>query len=154
MKKEHDRSLPHYEEALTIKNALAGFSDSGGSDFSLTDEKDNFILRCLDDNTELPVVSKATLSTSMTHIRMASVYAKVCSQIVVTTCSPTRLTILSSDLSFAEKALQLLFETLLPCIENPEKSPRPGSLYDVCPPEQHGEYSKSYKSPRSALRYS
>lgn len=78
MKKQHDRSLPHYEEALTIKNALAGFGDSQGSDFTLTDEKDNFILRCLDDNTELPVISKATLSTAMTHIRMASVYAKVC----------------------------------------------------------------------------
>lgn len=78
MKKQHDRSLPHYEEALTIKNALAGLGDSQGSDFTLTDEKDNFILRCLDDNTGLPVISKATLSTAMTHIRMASVYAKVC----------------------------------------------------------------------------
>ena len=78
MKKDHDRSLPHYEEALTIKNALAGF-DSGGTEhaLTLTNDKDNFVLRCLESkDTELPVVSKATLSTSMTHIRMASVYAK------------------------------------------------------------------------------
>eukprot|EP00956_Cyclotella_meneghiniana_P002034 scaffold2256_cov73-Cyclotella_meneghiniana.AAC.3 len=74
MKNDHDRSLPHYEEALTIKNALAGF-DSGGTEhaLTLTNDKDNFVLRCLESkDTELPVVSKATLSTSMTHIRMAS----------------------------------------------------------------------------------
>ena len=77
MRKDHDRSLPHYEEALTIKNALAGF-DSGLSNYTLTNEKDNFVLRCLESkDTELPVISKATLSTAMTHIRMASVYTKV-----------------------------------------------------------------------------
>ena len=81
MKEQHDNSLPHYEEALMIKNALAGLDSSGESDCALTDEKDNFILRCLDDNTELPAISKATLSTAMTHIRMASVYAKVCIQL-------------------------------------------------------------------------
>ena len=135
MKKEHDRSLPHYEEALTIKNALAGFSDSGGSDFSLADEKDNFILRCLDDNTELPVISKATLSTAMTHIRMASVYAKVC--LLICSYKPLACSSYNSFVksTLAEKALQLRSQTLLPRFENSAQSAWKGSLYNLCPLE-------------------
>jgi hypothetical protein len=76
MQKEHERSLPHYEEALVIKNALAGFDTKGS--LVATDGSDQLVLRCLDDDAELPAITKATLSAAMTHVRMASVYAKVC----------------------------------------------------------------------------
>ena len=76
IKKEHDRSLPHYQEALKIKNALAGF-DTNGYESILPNESDKLVLKCLDDDADLPIVTKATLPTAMTHMRMASLYAKV-----------------------------------------------------------------------------
>jgi hypothetical protein len=135
MKKEHDRSLPHYEEALTIKNALAGL-DTGGTDYALTNENDNFILRCLDDNSELPVISKATLSTAMTHIRMASVYAKVCFHYPIL---QLQLIVILALLTFAspfycitEKGIQLLPSSLLPGTENPTKGLGQRPLHYIC----------------------
>lgn len=82
MKQEYHRSLPHYDEALKIKNVVAGLSSSESSAVlspASVNPKENvtLVLRSLDEDLELPQVTKATLSVSMTHKKMASIYAKV-----------------------------------------------------------------------------
>lgn len=82
IKEEYHRSLPHYDEALKIKNVIAGFS-SGESTALLAPsslnprENVSLVLRSLEEDLELPQVTKATLSVSMTHKKMAAIYAKV-----------------------------------------------------------------------------
>ena len=82
MKEEYHRSLPHYDEALKIKNVIAGFSSSESTALlapASVNPKENvsLVLRSLEEDLELPQVTKATLSVSMTHKKMASIYAKV-----------------------------------------------------------------------------
>ncbi len=82
MKEEYHRSLPHYDEALKIKNAIAGFSSSESTALlapASVNPKENvsLVLRSLEEDLDLPQVTKATLSVSMTHKKMASIYAKV-----------------------------------------------------------------------------
>lgn len=81
MKKEYQRSLPHYEEALAIKNAIAGFSASDS--MSLVDQvnpDDNraMVLQSLYKDHDFPRTNKATLSASVTRQKIAMVYVKVC----------------------------------------------------------------------------
>ena len=82
IKKEYQRSLPHYEEALAIKNAIAGYG-TGDSTSLLApvvvdpNENEALVLKSLDEDTGLPEITKATLSAAMTRQKMASVYAKV-----------------------------------------------------------------------------
>jgi len=81
MKEEYHRSLPHYDEALKIKNVIAGFSSSESTALlapASVNPKENvsLVLRSLEEDLELPQVTKATLSVSMTHKKMASIYAK------------------------------------------------------------------------------
>ena len=79
IKKEYNRSLPHYEEALAIKNAIAGF---GAKDFmSLVDQvntnnNDALVLHSLNKDIEFPRTNKATLSASVTRQKIATVYAR------------------------------------------------------------------------------
>lgn len=80
MKKEYQRSLPHYEEALSIKNAIAGFRDRDS--MSLVDQVDPdenraMVLQSLDKDHEFPRINKATLSASVTRQKIAMVYVKV-----------------------------------------------------------------------------
>ena len=82
MKEEYHRSLPHYDEALKIKNAIAGFSSIESTALlapASVNPKENvsLVLKSLEEDLELPQVTKATLSVSMTHKKMASIYAKV-----------------------------------------------------------------------------
>lgn len=92
MKGEYHRSLPHYDEALKIKNAIAGFSSSESTALlapASVNPKENMslVLRSLEEDLELPQVTKATLSVSMTHKKMASIYAKVSNCSVTLHCS-------------------------------------------------------------------
>ena len=82
MKEEYHRSLPHYDEALKIKNAIAGFNSIESTALlapASVNPKENvsLVLKSLEEDLELPQVTKATLSVSMTHKKMASIYAKV-----------------------------------------------------------------------------
>jgi len=79
IKKEYKRSLPHYEEALAIKNAIAGFSDKDS--MSLVnkvdrDENEALVLQSLHKDHEFPRINKATLSASVTRQKIAGVYVK------------------------------------------------------------------------------
>lgn len=53
---------------------MAGFSISESTALL---ENIPLVLRSLDEDLELPPITKATLSVSMTHKKMASIYAKV-----------------------------------------------------------------------------
>lgn len=80
MKKEYNRSLPHYEEALAIKNAVAGFAAKDC--MSLVeqidpDESRALVLQSLHEDHEFPRINKATLSASVTRQKIAAVYANV-----------------------------------------------------------------------------
>ena len=80
IKKEYIRSLPHYEEALAIKNAIAGFSAKDS--MSLVnqvnlDENEALVLQSLHKDQEFPRINKATLSASVTRQKIALVYVKV-----------------------------------------------------------------------------
>jgi hypothetical protein len=82
IKEEYHRSLPHYDEALKIKNVIAGFGLSQSITFlapASVNPKENvdLVLQSLDEDLELPQVSKATLSVSLTHKQMAAIYTKV-----------------------------------------------------------------------------
>jgi hypothetical protein len=80
MKEEYHRSLPHYDEALKIKNVIAGFSSSESPALlapASVNENVSLALRSSEEDLELPQVTKATLSVAMTHKKMASIYAKV-----------------------------------------------------------------------------
>mmetsp|Transcript_22415 Transcript_22415/g.48576 ORF Transcript_22415/g.48576 Transcript_22415/m.48576 type:complete len:1615 (+) Transcript_22415:1-4845(+) len=79
IKKEYVRSLPHYEEALSIKNAIAGFSakDSmSAADQVNQDENEALVLQSLNKDHEFPRINKATLSASVTRQKIAMVYVK------------------------------------------------------------------------------
>ena len=133
IKKEHDRSLPHYEEALKIKNALAGF-DSKGYESILANESDKLVLKCLDDDTELPIVTKATLPTAMTHLRMASLYAKVWFSCLGLLLLPFYLTSVCCRLHalfIAEKDVWSFTLSLLPRIKNSTIGARQRSLHYI-----------------------
>ncbi len=82
IKKDYKRSLPHYEEALAIKNAIAGYDASDSASLLApatadANASDDLVMRSLDEDIELPEINKATLSAAMTRTKMASVYAKV-----------------------------------------------------------------------------
>jgi len=79
IKKDYRRSLPHYEEALAIKNAIAGFS--ARDSMSLVDqvnpaENGALILQSLHKDHEFPRINNATLSASVTRQKIATVYVK------------------------------------------------------------------------------
>jgi len=81
IKKDYKRSLPHYEEALAIKNAIAGYVASDSAALlapAAADANDSgdLVMRSLDEDIELPEINKATFSAAMTRTKMASVYAK------------------------------------------------------------------------------
>jgi hypothetical protein len=78
-KKEYERSIPHYKEALAIKHAIAGIS----SDESMSPEDRMnpdviraMVIQALDEHGFLRI-HKATLSVAVTHQRLAMVYVKV-----------------------------------------------------------------------------
>jgi hypothetical protein len=82
IKKEYNRSLPHYEESLAIKNALSGLGARDATSLLAPvvvspSDNDALVLQSLDENIDLAEITKATLSTAMTHQKLASVYAKV-----------------------------------------------------------------------------
>ena len=82
IKKEYQRSLPHYEEALAIKNAIAGFSERDTMslvDQANPDDNRDLVLQSLHKDLEFPRINKATLSASVTRQKIAMVYAKVSS---------------------------------------------------------------------------
>ena len=73
IKKEYQRSKPHYEEALAIKNAIAGFqptsrcfADQSSLLQSIMSEDDGYFQ-----------ANKGSLSASLTHQKLAMVYVKV-----------------------------------------------------------------------------
>jgi len=79
LKKEYQRSLPHYEEALAIKNAISGFSAQDS--MSLVDQAkpgDNraLVFQSLYEDYEFPRCNKATLSAAHTRQKIAMVYVK------------------------------------------------------------------------------
>jgi tetratricopeptide (TPR) repeat protein len=77
IKGDYERSLPHYEEALAIKNAIAGFDDSTLLVEQVNPEENRaLVLRSLHKDQEFPRINKATLSASMTRQRIATVYLK------------------------------------------------------------------------------
>mmetsp|Transcript_26648 Transcript_26648/g.63910 ORF Transcript_26648/g.63910 Transcript_26648/m.63910 type:complete len:2683 (+) Transcript_26648:137-8185(+) len=79
IKKEYQRSLPHYEEALAIKNAIAGFSERDTMslvDQANPDDNRDLVLQSLHKDLEFPRINKATLSASVTRQKIAMVYAK------------------------------------------------------------------------------
>lgn len=80
IKREYQRSLPHYEEALAIKNAIAGFSAQ--ESMSLVDQvtSDNraLVFQSLYEDYDFPRTNKATLSAAATRQKIATVYVKVC----------------------------------------------------------------------------
>ena len=79
-KREYQRSTPHYEEALSIKNSIAGIltDDSGhfGDHSMNSDIIRAMIVHALNEHGCLRV-NKATLSASVTHQRLAMVYVEV-----------------------------------------------------------------------------
>ncbi len=82
IKKEYNRSLPQYEESLAIKNALSGLGARDATSLLAPvvvspSDNDALVLQSLDENIDLAEITKATLSTAMTHQKLASVYAKV-----------------------------------------------------------------------------
>lgn len=78
-KNEYQRSIPHYKEALTIKNAIAGIptDDSRylGDNINL-DVIHAMVIQALNEN-NLILIKKTTLSVSVTHQRLAMVYVNV-----------------------------------------------------------------------------
>ena len=79
IKKEYNRSLPHYEEALAIKNAIAGFStrDSMSLVEQVNPEESRaLVLQSLHKDHKLPRINNATLSAAVTRQKIASVYVK------------------------------------------------------------------------------
>lgn len=104
IKKEYSRSMPHYEEALAIKNAIAGFCDQDS--MSLVDQigaTDNraLVFQSLYEDYETPRTNKATLSAAVTRQKIAMVYVKVCRQyflpsaLYATTCSLCLIVLIS-----------------------------------------------------------
>ena len=80
IKKDYVRSLPHYEEALTIKNAISGLSSTESMSLfnqANPDENEALVLKSLRKEHELPLINKATLSASVTRQKIAAVYVKV-----------------------------------------------------------------------------
>ena len=80
IQKEYHRSKPHYEEALAIKNAIAGFSSSA---MTLVDEMNpedsrSMVLQSLaSDDKAYCKINSATLSASVTQHKIAHVYVKL-----------------------------------------------------------------------------
>ncbi|KAL9178952.1 hypothetical protein ACHAXT_011925 [Thalassiosira profunda] len=80
IREEYSRSLPHYEEALAIKNAVAGFTEKDS--MSLVEQADPsddsraLVLQSLGEDNDFPSINKATLSASVTRQKIATVYAK------------------------------------------------------------------------------
>ena len=82
--------MPHYEEALAIKNAIAGFCDQDS--MSLVDQigaTDNraLVFQSLYEDYETPRTNKATLSAAVTRQKIAMVYVKVCRQYFFAQCT-------------------------------------------------------------------
>jgi tetratricopeptide (TPR) repeat protein len=80
IKKEYQRSKPHYEEALAIKNAIAGFSSTVMSigDQANPDESRALVLHSLTgEDHGYCQINKAALSASVTRQRIAMVYVKL-----------------------------------------------------------------------------
>ena len=79
-KKEYARSLPHYEEALAIKNAIAGFNTKDSMSVVKqmnVNENEALVLQSLNKDEPFPHINKATLSASVTRHKIAAVYVKV-----------------------------------------------------------------------------
>ena len=80
IREEYSRSLPHYEESLAIKNAVAGFTEKDS--MSLVEQADPgddsraLVLQSLGEDHDFPCINKATLSASVTRQKIATVYAK------------------------------------------------------------------------------
>lgn len=97
IKKEYASSLPHYEEALAIKNAIAGLSSTDSSSLfnqANPGENEALVLKSLHKGQELPLINKATLSASVTRQKIAAVYVKASS--LVTKISGILLTVIYS----------------------------------------------------------
>jgi hypothetical protein len=81
IKREYERSIPHYEEALSIKYAMAGIptddSEHFGDHSMNSDVIRAMIIQALNEH-DCFDVNKATLSASVTHQRLAMVYVEVC----------------------------------------------------------------------------
>lgn len=80
IKKEYQRSKPHYEEALAIKNAIAGFQPTSicFTDQSDLDDCRALVLQSLtSENHGYFQTNKAVLSASLTQQKIAMVYVKV-----------------------------------------------------------------------------
>lgn len=80
IKKEYTRSLPHYEEALAIKNAIAGIRSTDSMplfDQGNPEKNEVFVHKLLqEEDHELPLINKATLSASVTRQKIAAVCVK------------------------------------------------------------------------------
>lgn len=78
-KNEYQRSIPHYEEALAIKNAIAGIPADDSrylGDNINSDVIRAMVIQALDED-NLILINKTTLSASVTHQRLAMVYVNV-----------------------------------------------------------------------------
>jgi tetratricopeptide (TPR) repeat protein len=78
IKKDYQRARPHYEEALAIKNAIAGLNSTDIEDQANPDDSRALVLQtltCEDDG--YCKITKATLSASVTRHKIAMVYVKV-----------------------------------------------------------------------------
>jgi tetratricopeptide (TPR) repeat protein len=77
IKKEYNRSLPHYEEALSIKIAIAGLTGMDATmDQATPGQNRALVLQSLHKDDDFPRINQATLSASVTRQKIASVYVK------------------------------------------------------------------------------
>ena len=80
IKRDYQRAIPHYEEALAIKNAIAGFSSAATSlgEQANPDASRTLVLKSLaSEDDGYCKINKATLSASVTRHKIAMVYVKV-----------------------------------------------------------------------------
>jgi len=80
IKKDYQRARPHYEEALAIKNAIAGFCPAAVSlgEQANPDDTRALVLKSLaSEDDGCCKINKATLSASVTRQKIAMVYVKV-----------------------------------------------------------------------------
>jgi tetratricopeptide (TPR) repeat protein len=80
IKRDYQRAIPHYEEALAIKNAIAGFSSAATSlgEQVNPDASRALVLKSLaSEDDGYCKINKATLSASVTRHKIAMVHVKV-----------------------------------------------------------------------------
>lgn len=80
VQKEYHRSKPHYEEALAIKNAIAGFSSSAMTlvdETNLEDSRSIVLQSLASEDKAYCKINSATLSASVTQHKIALVYVKL-----------------------------------------------------------------------------